>query len=98
MTDALAEPYDYDDNSYGRYIPDFARDLKAKVIRIKGDPDTGTKLGESSAGRFEREAAAFFNLAASPRKAVADSLSGAVADPGDGLQGTHPPPQETGSS
>ncbi|KAL1945526.1 hypothetical protein VTO73DRAFT_2377 [Trametes versicolor] len=98
MTDALALPYDYDDKDPGDDIPGCARDLKAKVIRIKGDPDTGTKLGESSAGRFEREAAAFFNLAASPRKAVADSLSGAVADPGDVLQGPHPSPQETGSS
>ncbi|KAL1945549.1 hypothetical protein VTO73DRAFT_2400 [Trametes versicolor] len=98
MTDALAKPYDYNDKYFGDNIPSFARDLKAKVIRIKGDPDTGTKLGESSAGRFEREAAVFFKLAASPRKAVADSLSGAVADPGDGLQGPHPSPQETGSS
>ncbi|KAL1945540.1 hypothetical protein VTO73DRAFT_2391 [Trametes versicolor] len=98
MADALAKPYDYDDKDFGANIPGFARDLKAKVIRIKGDPDTGTKLGESSAGRFEREAAAFFNLPASPRKAVTDSLSGAVADPGDGLQGPTPSPQETGSS
>ncbi|KAL1945545.1 hypothetical protein VTO73DRAFT_2396 [Trametes versicolor] len=84
MTDALANSYDYDDEVFGPDIPGFARDLEAKIIRIKGDPDTGTKLGESSAGRFESEAV-FFNLAASPRKAIADSLSGAVADPGDGF-------------
>lgn len=40
MTDALSEPYDYDDNSWGWGIQHFSRVLKDRVIRNKGEPDT----------------------------------------------------------
>lgn len=42
MTDTLAQPYDYADDylGYGGSIPGLSRDLKAKIIRIKGEPDT----------------------------------------------------------
>lgn len=41
MTDTLAKPYDYADDQwdYGDRIPRYSRHLKAKIIRIKGEPD-----------------------------------------------------------
>ncbi|KAL1945548.1 hypothetical protein VTO73DRAFT_2399 [Trametes versicolor] len=98
MTDALATHHDHDDDDWGRDIQRFSRYLKAKIIRIKGEPDIATKLGESSAGPSGTGAAASSDLAVSPNSAVADSLSGAVADPGDSLQEPHASPPETVSS
>ncbi|KAL1945534.1 hypothetical protein VTO73DRAFT_2385 [Trametes versicolor] len=98
MTDALAKTHEYDDDDWGRDIPGFSHVLKAKIIRVKGEPDIATKLGESPADPSGREAAASSNLAVSTNSAVADGLSGAVADPGDPLQEPHASPPETGSS
>ncbi|KAL1945558.1 hypothetical protein VTO73DRAFT_2409 [Trametes versicolor] len=83
MTDALAKPYDYagDDWVLGESILDFSRDLKTKIIRIKGEPDTEMQPGESLADPSEREAGAFSNLVVSPNSAVEDSSSGALGDP-----------------
>ncbi|KAL1945570.1 hypothetical protein VTO73DRAFT_2421 [Trametes versicolor] len=97
MTDALND-YDYGNSGLWIDILRLSRNLKAKIICIKGDSDIQTKLGGSSAGPSGREAAASSNLAVSPNSAVADGLSGAVADPGDPLQEPHASPPETGSS
>ncbi|OJT08366.1 hypothetical protein TRAPUB_705 [Trametes pubescens] len=39
LIDRLAEPHDYDESSWGMDIPGFARELKARIIRIKSVPD-----------------------------------------------------------
>lgn len=58
-----------------------------------------TKPGESPADASQMEAAGSSNLVeGSPTNAMADRLSGAIADPGDRLQEPHASPRETGSS
>ncbi|KAL1945562.1 hypothetical protein VTO73DRAFT_2413 [Trametes versicolor] len=98
MTDTLAKTHGYDNNIWGSYIAVWSRDLKARIIRIKGVQDTETNLGEVPTDTSGREAAASLDLAVLPNSAVADRLSGAVADPGDRLQELHTSPPETGSS
>lgn len=39
MTDALAKPYDHGFSIIRRRIPMLSRQLKAKIIRVKGEPD-----------------------------------------------------------
>ncbi|KAL1945567.1 hypothetical protein VTO73DRAFT_2418 [Trametes versicolor] len=98
MTDALAKRNGHSLNLGQRRILRLSRQLKAKVIRIKGKPDAETKLSKSSTNPLGREAAASSNLAVSTNSAVADRLSGAVADPGDPSQEPHASPPEMGSS
>ncbi|KAL1937029.1 hypothetical protein VTO73DRAFT_15594 [Trametes versicolor] len=95
MTDALATLHDYGPNRRGKDIPEFARKLEAKIIRIKGEPNVEKKLGESSADPLGREASSSANP---PHSAVEDSSSFALGDPGDGLQEPHASPLETASS
>lgn len=54
--------------------------------------------GESPTDPSEREAAASSNPVVSPNSAVADIISLAVADSGDGLQETQESPPEAASS
>ncbi|KAL1942581.1 hypothetical protein VTO73DRAFT_6183 [Trametes versicolor] len=95
MTDTLAKPNEYDNDYWGKDIPHFSRDLKAKIIRIKGVPNTETKPGESPADPSGSGAAATFNPAASSNSAATSSMSSAATDSGDGLQDPATPPLKT---